>query len=223
MSTIVFDLDGTLIDSYRDIARALNDVLESLDLPTHDPEGVKTMIGGGVSKLLSRALGEATADRYDAARARFKEAYQARLTESTRCYDGILESLAELSRAGFTLVVATNKPRVFTAEIVRRLELDQLGIAAFASADEVAHGKPDPAVVRLALSRAEAPAPLAYVGDMPIDVETGRRAGLEVVGALWGFDPAGLQASRCDVFARQPGELGAVMRAVTKSKDKHQT
>ena len=211
MNAVVFDLDGTLIDSHRDIAEAVNDVLVSLELPPHDPESVKTMIGGGVATLLSRALGEERMHLFDRARARFKDAYAARLTETTRLYDGVAEMLEELARGGTTSVVATNKPSFFTKEIAARLRLQ---VAAFACSDEVRERKPDPAVVRLALERAGVDAGSAYVGDMPIDVETARRAALPFLGVAWGFDPRGLIASGCERIFDQPRGLVEALRSV---------
>jgi phosphoglycolate phosphatase len=221
VNAVVFDLDGTLIDSYRDIAGAVNEVLGALDLPQHDPEQVKSMIGGGVAMLLSRALGERS-DRLDAARARFKEAYAARLVATTRCYDGVLEMLDELASHGLLCLVATNKPSYFTAELLVRLELAPR-IAAHACADEVAERKPDPAVVRLALARANGAEALAYVGDMPIDRETSRRAGIPFLGVGWGFDRSGLEASGSERIVKDSKELVGELLQRSKSKDKHQT
>ena len=222
MNTVVFDLDGTLIDSYRDIAAALNDVLTSLELPPHDPEQVKTMIGGGVAVLLARALRDRM-DRFDDARARFKDAYAARLVETTRCYDGILDLLDALAAAGIACAVATNKPSYFTEELLERLDLSHR-IASYAGADEVEEKKPDPAVVRLALERAgPGSTALAYVGDMPIDHETSRRFGTPFLGVSWGFDTSGLVASGCRSIASSPKDLEAMVFGLVKSKDKHQT
>jgi phosphoglycolate phosphatase len=209
VSAVVFDLDGTLIDSHRDIAAAVNDVLTSLDLPPHDPDQVKRMIGGGVATLLARALGDRT-DRFDDARARFKEAYRARLVDTTRCYDGVLKMLDALAGAGIVSAVATNKPSYFTTELARHLELDTR-IAAFACADEVPEKKPDPAVVRLALARAGQSSAIAYVGDMPVDWETSRRSGAPFIGVAWGFDATGLAASGCERIVDQPDALEAMI------------
>ena len=110
--------------------------------------------------------------------------------------------------------MATNKPAAFTAEIVRRL---QIPVAASASADEVAERKPDPAVLRLALARAGATEALAYIGDMPVDAETSRRAGSPFVGVSWGFDPAGLSALG-ERMVHQPRELVEAIEALGGKK-----
>jgi phosphoglycolate phosphatase len=217
VNTVVFDLDGTLIDSYRDIAAALNDVLTSLELPPHDPEQVKTMIGGGVAALLARALRDRM-DRFDDAKARFKDAYAARLVDTTRCYDGIVEMLDALAAADIACAVATNKPSTFTRELLERLDLSRR-IAAFAGADEVLEKKPDPAVVRLALERAgPGSTALAYVGDMPVDLETSRRFATPFIGVSWGFDTPGLLASGCHSIASSPKELEAAVLRLRREK-----
>lgn len=209
--TYLFDLDGTLIDSHRDIAGALNDVLARLDCPTHDPEEVKTMIGGGVSTLLERGLGPARLGRLEEARALFKDAYSARLVETTALYDGVAEMLQRLAEGGVTAAIATNKPSFFTDRIVSHLRLADLGVVAVASSDEVPSKKPDPAVVRLAMRRAGATEALAYVGDMPVDVQTARGAQLWAVAVSWGFDPRGLVEAAPDEIADAPGKLGELI------------
>jgi phosphoglycolate phosphatase len=209
---VAFDLDGTLIDSYRDIAGALNEVLAGLGRPTHDPEEVKTMIGGGVDTLLRRGLGEDAPLLVRAARERFRAAYQARLLETTALYDDVLDAIASLARDGVLSVIATNKPSFFTRTIVDRLGLARAGVRAFASADEVDRRKPDPAVVALALTRAAggeilSPGEVRYVGDMPVDVETARAFGCPAIGVAWGFDPTGLAQARPDAWVESPRAL----------------
>jgi phosphoglycolate phosphatase len=199
---VVFDLDGTLIDSYLDISNALNEVLTRLGRAAVDPESVKTMIGSGVSALLKRALAGDRPEVLEEAKKHFRGAYEARLTDRTRPYPGVLEAIRALDQRGLAVMIATNKPSYYTDRIVRALGLEQAGVSAWASADEVRHRKPSPDLVQLALergARAKGSAPLAaaeiaYVGDMPIDVETARAVGCRMVGVAWGFDPAGLRA-----------------------------
>lgn len=212
MITIAFDLDGTLVDSHQDIAEAVNDVLTSLGLKPQPMGRVKAMIGHGVGRLLEQAFeGRATEAHLVEARARFASAYESRLLATTKLYAGIPEALEAMSRAGLRLALATNKPRRFTEPIVRAFDLTKLGIVGWASADEVEQAKPSPEVLRLALDRAgsngASPAQVAYVGDMPVDVETARLFGARSVGVLWGFDPAGLIAARPDHLVATPAAL----------------
>lgn len=195
INAAVFDLDGTLVDSHRDIAGALNEVLASLGAPTHADEAVKRMIGGGAKRLIQRALPDQS--MFEAARARFYDAYRRRLLDTTNFYDGISGVLERLKAAGVTTAIATNKPAAFTRPIVAQLPIH---VDAWASGDEVENKKPDPAVVRLALERAGLVEPnlrrVAYVGDMPVDHETSNRLGVRFIGVAWGFDPTGLAATK---------------------------
>lgn len=215
MRGIVFDLDGTLIDSYLDIATSLNEVLDRLGRPRIPIESVKKMIGAGVHVLLQRALKDDRPELLEAARTLFGDAYRARLTEHTRPYPGVLETLRALAAHGLLLAIATNKPSFFTDPIVRALGLDAAGVLAWASADEAGARKPSPKVVELALERAAkiraVPAPpaseIAYAGDMPIDLETARAMGCRMIGVGWGFDPAGLRALQPNAFIERPEAL----------------
>lgn len=205
---VVFDLDGTLVDSHRDIGNALNEVLTGLGVAPHPLEHVKTMIGGGVGLLLRRALADREPERFDEARERFYGVYKARLLDTTALYAGVRELLEALERAQVPCAIATNKPAAFTRPILEALALAHLPAA---SADEVAEKKPDPGVIRLALERAGlahvVPERVTYVGDMPVDLETTRRFGGRFLGVTWGFDPSGLRGAPGVILAEDPGAL----------------
>lgn len=208
----IFDLDGTLIDSHRDIARALNLTLDALGFPQCTEAQVRAAIGGGVHALLQKATGSNDPHVLRRGRALFGPAYESTLLATTRLYPGIEDMLQTLRGAGVGIVLATNKPRAFTERIVQGLGLTQLGITAWASADEVPERKPDPAVVRLALARAGlsdlAPEAQAYVGDMAVDVETARAHGVRGIGVAWGFDPEGCRRAGPDIWVDSPEQLG---------------
>ena len=212
---VVFDLDGTLVDSHRDIANAVNVALGALGRPPVDVEAVKTMVGHGVHHLLRCALGTDDEGLVQTGRDHFARAYQAGVLEHTRLYPGLDIALSELDRRGFELSIATNKPSRFTRPILEGLGLDRRPMRGAASADEAPAPKPDPAVVRLALERAGSTGlPVIYVGDMPVDVQTARAFGCPVVGVGWGFDPAALVAAAPDRLIRAPADLPAAVEAV---------
>jgi phosphoglycolate phosphatase len=210
---VCFDLDGTLVDSYRDIASALNFVLRTLGLPERSPEEIKTMIGAGVGELLARGLADRDPSLLEKARALFKDAYFERVVETTRPYDGVLSLISLLNAAGVTTTIATNKPSLFTSVVVSRLGLLDAGIRACASADEAGVRKPDSRVLELAIERTGVPLAsvrkdrVLYVGDMPIDVASARAFGCPIAIVGWGFDPAGAREAAPDHFVSRVEEL----------------
>lgn len=178
MKAVVFDLDGTLIDSAPDLHAAANRMLDDLGKPPLTLERVAGFVGDGVPTLVARCL-ETTgepAKKLDWAIARFREHYARAPVEFTRPYAGVEATLRRLDASGLALGVCTNKPRAFAVTILEELGLMQF-IEALVGGDELAKLKPDPAPLFLCLERLGADESSAlYVGDSEIDAETAFRA-----------------------------------------------
>lgn len=207
---VVFDLDGTLIDSAGDLAASVNAALQRLSprTPPVPIETVRTFIGDGAAMLVTRTLAAAGMNvPKDVALPVFLECYRSRLLDTTVLYPGVSEALDALGDR--TLAVLTNKP----GDMSRRI-LEGLGVACrFAfirGAGDVPARKPDPAGLRMLLDEAGIPAPAAVmVGDSAIDVRTGRAAGVLTVGVTYGLDPASLQGAPPDLLIGDLRELAA--------------
>lgn len=183
-AAVVFDLDGTLVDSARDLAASASELVEGYGGPPLDVATVVPMVGEGASVLVERALRHAGLDpSTPGALDRFRAIYGRRLLDLTRPYDGIIEVLAQLTRIG-PLSVLTNKPGDATDVL-----LEGLGLRGFFT--EVIGGdgpygrKPDPAGLRALLARTGGVG--VFVGDSPVDAETARAAGCPFVQAAYGF------------------------------------
>ena len=191
---LVFDLDGTLIDSRRDLAASVNHVLGSLDLPELPLETVCAYVGAGARALVQRSLGEEHRDLLDQALGLFLSYYGEHLLDHTRPYPGIVESLAALADRSAALSVLTNKP-----EAMSRAILDGLGLlerfAAVLGGDSCPSRKPDPAGIERLLALTEMPPEQALlVGDSLIDLRTAAGAGVDFCGVAWGLAPDEIRA-----------------------------
>ncbi|HUX38745.1 MAG TPA: HAD family hydrolase [Rectinemataceae bacterium] len=187
---IIFDLDGTLVDSLDDLAESLNAVLAREGFPTRERDEVRMMIGNGMSLLVARALG-ARLDGASVDFARIKAGveaeYDLRCLRKTRPYPGIPELLARLGGMGLRLAVLSNKPDNFAASMVEALFPDSVFSPARGQRDGIAT-KPDPSsALEIAREWGLLPGELAIVGDSAVDVETARNAGMAAIGAAWGF------------------------------------
>jgi phosphoglycolate phosphatase len=174
---ILFDLDGTLIDSYDAIAAAANETLRALDLPTRSPEEIRRNVGPGLPLFLKAVSGEAYVER---AIPIFRAAYRRVVLDETRVLPGVEETLEGLRGRGYRLGCATNK----IGDVSRHI-LDHLGLLerldAVLGAGDVPELKPHPAMLSALLGRLGVEKEQAlYVGDMPLDVVTGERAGVRV-------------------------------------------
>ena len=212
---VVFDLDGTLIDSRRDLADATNALIEEYGGTPLSVEAVTAMVGEGAAVLVRRALRAARLDRVPAdALDRFLVHYQERLTVHTRPYTGIPEALATLREQGRTLALLTNKPHAATVRILELLDLAPW-FSDVVGGDTAAGRKPDPAGLLQIIGRAHVtPATTVLVGDSRIDVQTARRAAVRLCVARYGFGyrEGEMDLRGEDVIVEDPAQLAEVIR-----------
>lgn len=199
VSAVVFDLDGTLVDSFDAIADGVNHARLSFGLPRLPVETVRSKVGRGAATLLAETVGE---DRVEVGLRLFRARYAEIYLEATSPLPGVSETLGDLRARGLRLAVASNKPGPFTEGLVRRFGWDRF-VHAVESPETAGAAKPDPAMIRRALQALEAePADSLYVGDMPLDAESGARAGVGVVLVATGpVPPEGLRATGFPVVA----------------------
>ena len=213
---VVFDLDGTLIDSRRDLADSVNALLVELGAAPLDLDAVTAMVGEGAAVLVRRALVASTLpENTPGALDRFLAHYEQRLTVHTKPYARIPEALHELRSHGLALAVLTNKPQRASSEILERLDLARWFFQVIGG-DSAAGRKPDPAgLLSIAKTAKAAPFETLMVGDSSIDLQTAHRAGSAICLARYGF---GLQLDGVplrgdETFVDDPRELPALVRA----------
>ena len=208
---VIFDLDGTLVDSLADLSDSVNLMLESYGFPTHEVEKYRYFVGNGSKKLMERTLPRdkaASAEFVEEALAKYKAIYKEHLLEKTRPYNGVRELLAELKSRGIPLAVCTNKHNDAALTIVKIL-------FAPSTFEEVLGDrpgfpkKPNPATpLEIASHLGVKPDEVAYLGDTSVDMETAVHAGFLPVGVLWGFRPEEeLVKSGAKVLLKAPLEL----------------
>ncbi|HXZ02193.1 MAG TPA: phosphoglycolate phosphatase [Stellaceae bacterium] len=212
-TALLFDLDGTLVDSVPDLAAAANRLLAELGRPPLGEAEIAAMVGDGVAKLVERALAARQAGNAALAPAiaRFTALYAADAATLTRPYPGVPEGLAALAEAGVALAICTNK-----LEQVTRRVLDGLGLAHYFAVvlggDSLPARKPDPAPLLAALERlGVAPADAAMVGDHRNDMLAAERAGVAAVFARYGYGLATLGELRPDAMIDRFADLPLVI------------
>ncbi|OYV04729.1 MAG: haloacid dehalogenase [Verrucomicrobiales bacterium VVV1] len=206
---LIFDLDGTLVDSLRGIAVSLNLALSDHLKPTHSEQAVRHFIGNGARELVTKALGPGASEtEVDALEESFKVHYAANWASGTDVFPGVVEMLKRQAAAGHRLGVLSNKPHDFTVEIVSRLFPEIAFDAVLGQRPDVPR-KPDPAgALEIAAAFGLPPAACVMVGDSTMDVETGVRAGMYTVAVTWGYHDAGaLLGARPDVVADSLDDL----------------
>lgn len=188
---VMFDMDGTLLDTLQDLGGAMNRVLAARALPVHPIDAYKNFVGSGARQLVLRTL---PADRLDpdtvnACLADFLAEYEMGWQNLTRLYDGIPELLTALVDRGMGLSVLTNKPQPF-ADLCASEYLQQWPFDLVQGQVEGVPVKPDPAMPALAMDKLGLqPEEILYLGDTDVDMKTAAGAGMLAVGVLWGFRP----------------------------------
>jgi phosphoglycolate phosphatase len=213
---ILFDLDGTLVDSVPDLAAAVNAVLAELGRPALGLAQVTGMVGDGTSALVERALAAsgATATPLPAALDRFLALYEAHPTRLTRPYAGVPAVLDQLVAAGWRLGVCTNKPERATRAVLAGLDLERF-FAVVLGGDSGPTRKPDPGPLRAALGRLDcAPGNAAMIGDHRNDVVAAQAAGMPVVFARYGYGAATLAGLTADAAIDRFAELPHALRLI---------
>jgi phosphoglycolate phosphatase len=209
-AAVLFDLDGTLLDTLGDLADSMNAALERLGYPPHPPAAYCYFVGEGVEILAFRALPEAHRAPTDVARCVgvMAEEYATRCLVRTRPYPGIPALLDALAARGIKTAVLSNKPDRFTQELVAKA-LASWRFAAVRGALPGAPVKPDPTAAReLAEKLAVPPGEFLYLGDTGVDMQTAVAAGMYPVGVRWGFRPAEeLLAGGARTLLARPEEL----------------
>lgn len=204
---LIFDLDGTLIDSSHDLALAMNAARERFGRPPLDPNLIFSYVGNGIPMLVRRAMGpDASEELIRDAIAYFRAFYEQHATDRTRFYPGICEAVHQLS-ATHTLAILTNKPERISREIIAFLGMEDHFTQIYGG-DSFATKKPDPVGIETLTSELAVPREQTLmIGDSGVDVRTARNAGVRSCGVAWGFQPDTFEADPPDLMIRHPAEL----------------
>ncbi|MDR3653322.1 MAG: HAD family hydrolase [Paludibacter sp.] len=186
---IIFDLDGTLLDTVADLANSTNFALCKCGFPAHEIATYRFFIGNGINKLFERVLpeGEKTEENILKVRSYFLDYYGKHNAEFTTPYDGILELLQRLQTAGLKMAVASNKYQQATEKLILNFFPEIKFIAVLGQRENIPT-KPDPTIVEdiLSIAGVERSNSL-YIGDSGVDMQTAQNAGIEAIGVTWGF------------------------------------
>ena len=188
---VLFDLDGTLLDTLEDLANSSNRILKALGFPIHPIDAYRYFVGDGAKMLMTRILPENQRNKQMIERGLnlFREDYGQHWDINTRPYDGVPEMLDALQTQGLKLAVLTNKPHEFAVHCVASLLPTWHFERVFGQRDGVPR-KPDPAgAIEIAEQLHLAPSEFLYLGDTANDMQTAVAAGMFPVGVLWGFRP----------------------------------
>ena len=212
--TVLFDMDGTLLDTLEDLCDSTNYVLRKLGHPERSLEETRQFVGNGAEKLIRRAMPENTAEgEIRTALGMFHTYYEAHCKVKTKVYDGMLEVLDALRAHGVKTAVVSNKPDKAVKKLSEEYFGDRMDYAI--GPKEGRRCKPYPDMVDAALEAMGMPREGAvYIGDSEVDVQTGLNAGLPVIAVSWGFRPREvILAAGATVIADDAGQLEALLLA----------
>ena len=208
--TIIFDLDGTLLDTLSDLAASVNYALKAHDMPTHTIDDIRRFVGNGVRLLMERAIPNGAANpKFEETFATFRQHYMEHSLDTTCPYDGICELLTTLRSRGYHTAVVSNKFYAATQELCRHFFADTIEVAIGEHEAEGIRKKPAPDTVNEALRQLGVSRERAiYVGDSDVDIATAKASGMPCISVLWGFrDRQFLIEHGGTTFIHHPSEL----------------
>ncbi len=212
---LIFDLDGTLVNSIDDLADAVNNSLGLMGHPIHDVEKYNYFVGDGVLELCQRALpmDYATEDNIATLHKLFNEYYEKNYMVNTKAYEGIMLLLNTLKSAGIKLAVASNKTHEFTVKIIEDTFGRDLFDVVLGSKDNVKK-KPSPEILNIIINKIGVNKEKTFmVGDTNIDILTAKNAGISSIGCLWGFRTREeLEKAGADYIATDPMEILEIIK-----------
>ena len=205
---VIFDLDGTLLNTITDLGKACNYALEKMGFATHPIQAYAYMVGNGVRNLMKKANQDADEETIDKLLEHFKEYYNEHCLDTTKPYPGIPELLDNLQKRGIKIGVASNKYQEATSKIVKGCFPD-IDFVAVEGQVEGRNRKPDPSILFAVMEKSHTPKKeVIYVGDSGIDIECAKRACVESVGVSWGFRSAAeLRRANADYVVSHPAEI----------------
>ncbi len=215
-SGVIFDMDGTLLDTLEDLAGSMNNVLKSFGYPGHPVVAYRYFLGEGMEMLVRRALPTGVSDKTAAIGdliSAMQEEYKRRWRKSSKPYPGIPGLLDFLELHDVPKAILSNKPHDFTVEMAEVL-LPRRSFCDIRGESPVTLRKPNPAAaLDIAAKIGVPPGDILYLGDSGIDMQTAVGAGMYPVGALWGFRAAEeLKANGAKALVRRPGEVISLLK-----------
>ncbi len=213
LRAVVFDLDGTLLDTLADLSTAVNHALRMHGMPERTLGEVRAFVGNGVRRLMERSVPEGIgAEAFEQVFDCFKRYYVAHCEEQTRLYDGVPAMLLELKARGYRMAIVSNKLQAGVTELYHHYFADTVDVAIGESAGMRRKPAPDMverALAALQVSREEA----VYVGDSDVDLATAHAVGLPCVSVLWGFrDEDFLREHGATLFAHHPTDIPSLLQ-----------
>lgn len=210
---IIFDLDGTLVDSLEDLKDAMNEVLENLNFPTHNYETYQYYVGNGLRTLVSNALPEShrTKEQIDESFESMIAIYSKACTRKTRPYNGIVELVKHLKSLNIKLSVFSNKAEDLTKEVVNTIFPNCFDVIIGLTTEDLKKPNPDKAIEISKIMGLDLEEML-FVGDSDVDMETASNANIYAVGVLWGYrSEEDLLANGAKHLIKHPSDLMTIL------------
>ena len=205
---VIFDLDGTLLNTITDLGKACNYALEKMGFATHPIQAYAYMVGNGVRNLMKKAQQDADEETIDKLLNYFKEYYNEHCLDTTKPYPGITDLLDNLTGQEVAIAVASNKYQEATEKIIAGA-LPDYNFVAVEGQREGRNRKPDPSIIFSVLEKFPvAKKDVIYIGDSGVDIECAKRACVESIGVSWGFRSVGeLIRANADFIVSHPAEI----------------